>query len=343
MLIDYQELATDLDRADSAARDAEAAGYDGFWTAETKHNPFLPLVLAAEHTEHVYLGTGIAVAFARNPMTVAHVAWDLQAYSEGRFILGLGSQVKPHIRLRFSMEWSHPAARMRDFISALHAIWDAWEEGTPLRYRGEFYTHALMTPFFDPGPNPHGRAKVFVAAVGTKMIEVAGAVGDGLLGHPLTTEAYVREVVVPTFSRALDTAQRPRSDFQLSQPVFVVTGSDDRELAAAAAEVRQQIAFYASTPSYRGVLEHHGWGEIQPQLNDLARSGEWAAMGDLIDDEKLETFAVVGPPEAIGPAIRRRFDGVADRISFYPPEGGYDPETMGAIIEGTRGQASSQP
>src|SRR5438445_2014717 len=205
-----------IEHAAAAAREAEVAGYDGVWTAETSHDPFFPLLIAAEHTERIELGTGIAVAFARNPMTLANVGNDLQQFSKGRFVLGLGSQIKPHIEKRFSMPWSHPAPRMRELILAMRAIWDCWNNGTKLDFRGDFYSHTLMTPFFNPGPNPYGPPKVFLAAVGDKMTEVAGEVCDGLLVHGFTTERYLREVTLPALDRGLAKAGRTRADIELS-------------------------------------------------------------------------------------------------------------------------------
>jgi probable F420-dependent oxidoreductase len=312
-------IGFDLQKAASQARELEALGYDGAWGAETSHDPFLPLLLAAEQTERVELGTGIAVAFARSPMTTANVAWDLQAYSKGRFNLGLGSQIKAHIEKRFSMPWSHPAPRMREFVAAMRAIWDSWQNGTKLDFRGDFYQHTLMTPFFNPGPSDSGPPRVFVAAVGEKMTEVAGEVADGMLVHGFTTESYLRHVTIPSISRGLAEAGRKREDFQLSYPAFVVTGANEEELGKAASGVRQQIAFYGSTPAYRGVLEHHGWGNLQPELNTLSKQGEWVKMGDLIDDEMLHTFAVVGEPDTIPAKILARFGDVVDRINFYLP------------------------
>src|SRR5579875_3030503 len=207
-----------------AAREVEALGYDGAWAAETGHDPFLPLAIAAEATERIELGTAIAVAFARNPMNLAMVANDLQLISKGRFILGLGSQIKPHITKRFSMEWSRPAARMREMLLAIRAIWDCWENGTKLDFRGEFYTHTLMTPFFNPGPNRHGAPKVFLAAVGEGMTKVAAEVADGMLVHGFTTERYLRQVTIPAIEAGLHSSGRTRADFQLSYPAFVVTG-----------------------------------------------------------------------------------------------------------------------
>jgi probable F420-dependent oxidoreductase len=320
----------------TAAREGEAAGYDGLWSVETSHHPFLPLLLGAEHTGHVELGTGIAVAFARNPMDVAYMANDLQQYSQGRFILGLGSQIKPHITKRFSMEWSHPAPRMREFILALRAIWDCWNNETKLEFRGEFYTHTLMTPFFNPGPNPFGTAKIFLAGVGELMTEVAGETSDGFLCHGFTTERYLREVTIPALERGLDKSGRTLADIEISGPAFVVTGANEEEMAASIQGVRQQIAFYGSTPAYRGVLELHGWGDLQTDLNALSKQGEWVTMGGLIDDEILNTFAVVAEPEQLGPALHARYGDIVDRISFYAPYQS-DPERWHAVLASLKG------
>ena len=313
------------------ARDAEAAGYDGVWTAETSHDPFFPLLLAAEHTESLQLGTGIAVAFARNPMNLAVIANDLQLYSGGRFMLGLGSQIKAHIEKRFSMPWSHPAARMRELILAMRAIWDCWQNGTKLDFRGDFYNHTLMTPFFNPGPNPFGPPKVFLAAVGDKMTEVAGEVCDGLLMHAFTTERYLREVTLPAVERGLAKAGRSRDDFEVSYPSFVVTGDTEEAIEKATVGTRQQIAFYGSTPAYRPVLELHGWGDLQTELNGLSKQGEWVKMGELIDDEVLSTFAVVAGPDEVPKALAARFGDDVDRISFYTPYAS-DPERWRRVL-----------
>ncbi|MBV8461803.1 MAG: LLM class F420-dependent oxidoreductase [Acidimicrobiales bacterium] len=301
------------------SRSAEKAGYDGIWSAETSHDPFLPLVLAAEHTEHIQLGTGIAVAFARNPMNLAVVANDLQNLSKGRFMLGLGSQIRPHIEKRYSMPWSQPAARMRELVLAIRAIWRSWAEGERLAFRGEFYRHTLMTPMFDPGPNPYGNPKIFVAAVGTRMTEVVGEVADGLLVHGFTTERYLREVTMPALERGLATSGRTREDIQTSYPGMVVTGPDERSVEAAKAGVKKQLAFYGSTPAYRPVLEVHGWGDLQTELNVLSKQGKWDEMTDLIDDEVVDAFAVAAPLDELVPTIRRRFDGLVDRFCFYAP------------------------
>jgi probable F420-dependent oxidoreductase len=301
------------------ARAAEEAGYDGAWTAETNHDPFLACVVAAEHSERLEIGTSIAVAFARNPMTMAHTAHDLQSFSKGRFLLGVGSQIKPHIERRFSMPWSQPAARMREYIAAMRAIWDAWENGTRLDFRGDFYTHTLMTPFFDPGPTGFGAPAVYLAGVGERMTEVAGEACDGFLCHRFTTERYVREVTRPTLERGRARAGKTLEGFNIVLPSFVVTGSTAEEMDAAADAVRQQIAFYGSTPAYRGVLALHGWSALHDDLHALSRQGRWAEMGKLVDDDMLHTFAVVAEPGQLTAELLRRYRGLVTRLSLSAP------------------------
>ena len=307
-----------FDSAAQMAKMQEDQGYDGLWTAETSHDPFLPLLLAAQATENIQLGTGIAVAFARSPMTVAQIANDIQLASKGRHLLGLGSQIKAHIEKRFSMPWSHPAPRMREFVLAMRAIWDSWNNGTKLDFRGDFYTHTLMTPFFSPGPNPYGPPKVFLAAVGEHMTEVAGEVCDGLLVHPFSTERYMKEVTLPALERGLKKAGKTRADVELSYTAFVITGND-KEREAAAGMVRNQISFYGSTPAYRPVLELHGWGDLQTELNTLSKQGRWQDMAGLITDDILNTFAVVAPLEQVADKLIERYGGVIERTGFYVP------------------------
>lgn len=308
-----------LDEATAAAAAQEQRGYDGIWVPETSHDPFLPLLLAAQQTERLDLATGIAVAFARSPMTLAQTAWDLQSASHGRFILGLGSQIKAHITRRFSMPWSHPAARMREMILAIRAIWACWNDGTKLDFRGDFYTHTLMTPFFNPGPNPYGDARIFLAGVGELMTEVAGEVADGFICHGFTTRRYLDEVTLPALEKGRAKAGKPMEGFELSGPMFVVTGRDEAEMAEAAKGVRAQIAFYGSTPAYRKVLDLHGWGDLQDELNRMSKEGRWAEMGTLVDDEILEAFAVVAPLDEVAAGLRARWGDVLDRLSFYTP------------------------
>lgn len=313
-------ISSDLHRAPQLARDLEREGFDGCWTGEINHDPFLPMLLAAEHSERLDVGTSIAVAFARTPMTLANLGWDLQAYSRGRFILGLGTQIQPHIEKRFGMPWSHPVRRMREFILALHAIWDCWRDGDKLNFDGEFYTHRLMTPMFTPEPHPYGTPKVFLAAVGERMTQMCGEMADGLLAHAFTTRRYLDEVTIPTLQLGLDTSGRDRSDFEVSCPIFVVTGADEAQMTTAATATRKQIAFYASTPAYRKVLELHGWGDLQTDLRRLSLDGRWDDMGTLIDDDILDAFAVVAPPDRLASALALRCRGAIDRVMpAFPP------------------------
>ena len=312
-------LSTNLHKVGEQAAAAEAAGHLGAFTAETSHDPFLPLVVAAQHTETLQLGTSIAVAFARSPMTLANTARDLNEFSEGRMILGLGSQIKPHITKRFSMPWSKPAARMRDFITAMHAIWDCWDTGEPLRHRSEFYTHILMTDFFNPGPATHGKPDVYVAAVGPLMMRVCADLCDGWMVHPFNTPEYFNEVALPKFRGFMDEAGRPHDACQVALPAFVVTGDDDGEMEAAAQFVKGQIGFYGSTPAYVDVLEHHGWGQAHGELNRLTKEGRWDELASVIDDEMLATFAVVAEPDQVDAALEDRYGSTVDRISRYAP------------------------
>ena len=310
---------------------AEADGYDGIGATELQHDPFISIAVAARSTTRIELGTSIAVAFARNPMSVAETANDLQLLSSGRFTLGLGSQIKPHIERRFSMPWSHPAPRMREFVQGMRAIWASWNDGSKLDFRGEFYTHTLMTPFFNPGPNEYGNPLVILAAVGAKMTEVAGEVCDGMFLHPFTTERYVREVTMPALQRGFAKAGRTRDGFQVGGPMFIVTGTNEEEKAAATTATKQQLAFYGSTPAYRPVLELHGWGEIGDELNTMSKRGEWVEMGELFTDEMLQTFAVVADPDDVAGMLRARFGPLVDRIGFDLPYRA-DPDALTTII-----------
>lgn len=310
----------DLGALARTARRYEDAGYDGVWTGEVRNDAFLPLVVAAEHTERVQLGTGVATAFPRSPMHLAHTAHDLQLASGGRFILGLGPQIRTHVEKRLGGTWGQPVARLRELVLALRAIWECWNTGAELDFRGEFYRHTLMTPMFTPPPSPTGPPRVFLAAVGPRMTELAGEIADGLVAHGFTTPAYLREVTVPALERGLARGGRSRSSFEITCPVFVVSGRDERELAEAATRARLQLAFYGSTPAYAAVLAHHGWGALQPELHALSKQGQWEEMGRRIDDDVLHTFAVVGPPEEIPARLAQRYAGVLDRVSLAVPE-----------------------
>jgi probable F420-dependent oxidoreductase len=317
------------------AAEAEAEGFDGVGAAETRHDPFLALALAARETNRIELLSTIAVAFARNPMTVAQTAHDLQAISGGRFLLGLGSQVKPHIERRFSMPWSRPAARMAEFVRAVQAIWATWQTGEPLRFRGEFYTHTLMTPFFSPPPLPGGPPPVWLAAVGERMTEVAGEVGDGLHAHSFTTRRYLTEVSLPALRRGAAAAERDAASIGVALPALVAVGDDQASLDAAIRATKAQIAFYGSTPTYLPVLEAHGWTDLHERLHAASRRGEWATMPDLVPDHVLTAFAAVGSATEVAAELRARFTGLVTRLSFsasYP----IPPETTAELLKGLR-------
>ncbi len=320
MFIDTS-LSSNLKHAAENAREAETAGYDAIWTAETSHDPFLPLALGAAATDKITLGTSIAVAFARNPMLLANIGYDLNALSEGRFVLGLGSQIKPHITKRFSMEWSKPAARMREMVQAVHSIWDCWQDGTKLSFDGEFYTHTIMTPFFNPGPNESGKARIFISAVGPLMTQVAGEVADGMFCHPFTTPEFLADVTMPNLETGRAKSGRSADGFEICLSAFIVTGESEEEFAQSTFEVKKQIAFYGSTPAYRAVLDHHGWGDLQAELNTLSKQGEWDAMAGLIDDDVLAAFATVGEPDTIADLLLARYGKKVDRLSLYTPGG----------------------
>ncbi len=305
----------ELDKVGAQAQELEEMGYSGIMTAETSHDPFFPLLVAAQNTERVELVTSIAVAFARTPMILANIGHDLNAVSKGRFVLGLGSQIKPHITKRFSMPWSSPAARMREFILAMRAIWATWHEGKPLEFTGKFYTHTLMTPFFTPTDTAYGPPKVFLAAVGPMMTEVAGEVADGIIIHAFTTEKYLRETTLPALEKGFAKAGKSRQDFEISYPVFVVTGKTEEELAEATLNTRRQIAFYGSTPAYKPVLDSIGFGDLQGELNAMSKQGRWEEMGTLITDDILTAFAVVGEPGSVAGQIKSRYGDIIDRTS----------------------------
>jgi probable F420-dependent oxidoreductase len=316
-----------------AAAAAESAGYAAVWTGEVKHDPFLALGLAAVATESIGLGTSIALAFARNPMSTAVQANDLQALSGGRLLLGLGSQIRAHITRRFGMPWSHPAPRMREYILAMRAIWDCWNSGTKLDFRGDFYTHTLMTPFFDPGPNPHGAPVVLLAGVGDVMTAVAGEVADGFLCHGFTTERYLREVTVPALERGR--AGRGLAGYEVCGSPLVATGRTEQEMNDARRGVREQIAFYGSTPAYRPVLELHGWGELSDELHRLSLQGRWKEMGDAIDESVVNAFAVVAEPGAVAAELLRRYGDVMTRMTLYTPYA-LDPGVHDQIVSDLR-------
>jgi probable F420-dependent oxidoreductase len=269
-------------------------------------------------------------------MTVALQANDLQSISRGRFMLGIGSQIKPHIERRYSMPWSHPAKRMREFILAIRAIWRTWETGEELAFEGDFYRHTLMTPFFNPGPNPHGNPQIILAAVGPLMTEVAGEVADGILCHGFGTERYLREVTLPALERGAAKAGRNLDGFEITTPGFVVARDSEEEISAGIDFVRNQIGFYGSTPAYRPVLELHGWGDLQDQLRDLTKRGAWGELASVVSDEVLDAFAIYGSPEDALDEVRRRYGDVTTRLALNLPEDA-DPQRWRPLLDGLRG------
>lgn len=314
MYFDAALPPTSLTQIPVLARAAEAAGFSAVWTAETQHNPFLPLPLVAEHTTRLRFGTAIAVGFARSPVTLAHVAWDLAEQSGGRFILGLGTQVKAHVERRFGLPWPEsPANKLRELVLAIRAVWNSWQTGERLNFRGEYFKLTLMTPFFSPMPIEHPRIPIFIAGVNTGLARLCGEVCDGFHVHPLHTSAYVREVVRPAITAGAAKAGRAMSEIEMAGSVFVVTNEQER------AFVRQQISFYASTPSYRPVLEHHGWGAVGEQLSALAARGQWDAMPTLVTDEMLNTIAIAAPLTQLAAQLEERYAGLLDRIALYRP------------------------
>ncbi|MFE9423911.1 TIGR03617 family F420-dependent LLM class oxidoreductase [Kitasatospora sp. NPDC006697] len=311
--------------APELAAEAERRGLDRFAISETTHDPFLQLMRVAERTERIELATGVAIAFARTPMALAYQAWGLHEACGGRAVIGLGSQVKPHVVRRFGMPWDRPAARMREYVAAVRAIWHSWQTGERLAFRGEFYTHTLMTPAFAPGPVAPGAPPILLAGVGPLMTEAAGAVADGLICHPFTSVAHLRGAVLPRVRAARAKAEAEKASwtgrpFQVVGNVLTATGRTEEELAANRRGVAERIAFYASTPAYRAVLDAHGWGELHEQLHRMSVRGRWAEMAELIDGEVFDAFAVAGEPAAVARELHRRYAGLVDRLSVSGPE-----------------------
>jgi probable F420-dependent oxidoreductase len=336
MKIEMAITERDITATAEGAERLEAQGLDCGVVFEAGHEAFLQVLLALQRTHRLEIATGVAIAFARSPMIVAQTANDLQILSGGRFILGLGSQIKPHIERRFSMPWSRPASRMREYVRAVRAIWHAWQTGERLDFRGEFYTHTLMTPAFNPGPNPFGVPRVFVAGVGPKMIEVAGEVGDGMFVHPLNTPSFVSEVVLPSLQKGLDAAGKKRSDFELSCQTIALVGANDKQIQTARNKAKGQISFYGSTPAYKGVLDHMGVGDIHPELNRLSKQGKWLEMIALITDEMLDEIAVSGTPSEVGAQLVARNGAFADRtmVMMYNETG--DPDAVPDLVRAMR-------
>ena len=322
MKFDVTVFADDLNNAGPLAHAVEDFGFDGLWVAEAAHNPFLPLSHAALATERISLGTAIAVAFARSPMLMAQTAWDLSALSQGRFILGLGTQIKPHITKRFSAKWGKPVKQLREYIESLRTLWRSFQTGGDLNYQGEYYRFSLLTPRFSPKPMPYHRIPIYIAGVNTGLAQLAGELCDGFHVHSFHTPRYLRDVLLPAF-QAGRKAGGAKDKLILSCAVFVVTGEDNEAVEASKQLTKSQIAFYASTPSYSKVLELHGWADLIPRLNALLRRNRWNEMHALISDDMLEAFAVVAPPDELPYMLRDRYKGLLDRVGLYFP---FEPE-----------------
>lgn len=320
MKIDGPLFSTSLAQVSALAKQQREAGYDGLYTFDGPYDPFLPLAaVATDGGRPVDLGTGVAIAFARNPMTVAQAAHDLQATTKGRFFLGLGSQIKPHVEHRFAMPWGKPVARMKEFVGALRAIFASWNEGANLRFEGEFYSHTLMPPMMKQPPTGFGPPPILVAGVGEAMLGAAGEVADGYVVHPFHSQRYLDAFALPALRAGLERAGRDASTFQIVAQTLVVTGADEKELVRVREAVRHQIAFYASTPAYKPVLDAEGRGELMDELRALTKQGRWLEMGARIDDDLLARCAIVGTPEEAGAELRRRYGSVASRIGVGTP------------------------
>lgn len=319
-------------KARTLYRKLEDIGYDGGFSFEAKHDPFLSLAVAAEHTEHLTLGTAIAIAFARNPMNLANLAYDMQSISGGRFILGLGSQVKPHIEKRFSSTWSHPARRMREIVLAIRAIFDCWEGKSKLDFRGEFYRHTIMIPAFNPGPNPYGPPPIYTGGFGPLMTEVAGEVADGFIAHPFNTRESLLKNTMPALEKGLAKAGRSRSDLSIMCSTLIVTADTEDKLDEIKQVAKKQLAFYGSTPAYRPTLACHGWEDVHSELNALSKQGRWDDMTDLISDDILNAIAVVGPRGEIAAAITKRLEGIADSVALTNNRAP-DPEQWADVVQ----------
>jgi probable F420-dependent oxidoreductase len=313
-------LAMDaLQEVPEVARAAEEIGFEGLWANDTKHNPFVALAVAALHTTRLELGTGIAVAFSRSPMVAAQTAWDLARLSAGRFILGLGTQVRAHIERRFGMPWDPPVPKLREYVQAVRAIWRSWQDNAPLRVEGRYYRLTLMSPFFNPGPNPQPSVPVYVAGVNRGLCRLAGELADGFLVHPLHSVRYLREFVLPQITDGLERAGRRREDIQIYVPVMIAPGENRAEVAAAVERARGRIAFYASTPSYRPVLDILGYGDVADRLRQMVAARQTADLAAQVPDGVVEAIVVRGSYEEIGRELRARYTGLADRVASYWP------------------------
>jgi probable F420-dependent oxidoreductase len=314
MILDAILPPIDLTEAPAVARAAEGLGFGALWCAEMIHDPFLQCALISTNTHNIQFGTAIAVAFARSPTTLAYTAWDLAKASGGRFILGLGTQVRAHITRRFGMPWPDSVTgQLRDQIGAMRALWYSWQSGAPLNYSGSHYHLTLMTPFFNPGAIDHPHIPIYLAGVNAGMARLAGELVEGFLVHPLHSPAYLRQVMLPALREGAEKSSRNVADVAVSATVMAATTPEEED------SIRLQVAFYASTPSYRPVLTLHGWGDIGDRLAALAHAQAWSDMPALVSDEMLRTFCVVCPAVDLPDVIKDRYSGLAQRVSLYLP------------------------
>jgi probable F420-dependent oxidoreductase len=314
MKVDTAFFPSSFEAAAETARRTEELGFDGLWSAETSHDPFFPLVVASRETQRITLGTGVAIVFPRSPMMLANICWDLQANSKGRFILGLGTQVKGHNERRFSVKWVSPVKRLREVILSLRAIWESWQNNSKLEFIGEFYQFTLMTPFFNPGPIAHPQIPIFISGLNPMITQLAGELCEGFYIHGFHSGKYIQETVLPNLQKGLAKAGRKRGDISLITGTFIASGATRDEVEKAKGPVKQQVSFYASTRTYKGVLDAHGWGDTCFKLSAKAAKGDWASMADEISDEMLEELAIVGTYDEIAKKLAARYKGVLDRV-----------------------------
>jgi len=319
MKLDTGFATRELAQVPAEAKAAEQLGFDAIWSMEAGNDGFLPLALAAEHTSRIKMGPSVAIAFPRSPMSTAYTAWDLAALSKGRFILGLGTQVKGHIERRYGVKWEAPVPKLREYVQSLKAIFKCWQEGgKKLSFQGKYYNFSLMTPFFAPRPHNYP-IPIYIAGVNEHVLRLAGEHCDGLHAHPFTSAKYLREFLIPHVEEGLKKSGRSRKDFTIFTTAFVIVGRNREEIEKAKAGVRQQISFYASTRTYQVVLDMHGWGEVAPKLNELTAKGDWASMPKMITDEMLDVYAVIGTYDNIADKVKERYEGLLDRVAFYVP------------------------
>ncbi len=312
-------IPLDLAQVPQAAKRAEALGYDGGFTPETGHDPFLPLAIAAEHTERIELGTAVAIAFPRSPTTTAQIAWDIQKLSKGRMVVGLGTQVKGHIVRRYGMDWFPPGPRLKEYILMMRAVWDSWQNGSKPSFEGKYYRYTLTSPFFNPGPIDFPMPKVHISAINPYNCRLVGEVCEGIKLHGFNTPKYLKEVILPNIAQGAKKAGRNPKDIEICSLGFIITGKNEEEVEKAKAPVRQQLAFYASTRTYRPVLDIEGWGDLNEELFALSLEGKWQEMATRVTDDMLQEFAVIAPYDQLVKGIKEKCEGVIDRVNLSLP------------------------